>query len=146
MILVITVLLTTYFGFKSRKRKGTWWQRYGPTVLMALAVPLLMADLTRHELQDLGIWTGPSSNMYRPHCKVRGLNALLYNCLTPTGWFFTIFCTWSGFLCLVVATMWEVDLVGKIRRAWRDIDAIRAHRAAAAAEREPLVPVEANQV
>ena len=30
---------------------GTHWQRYGPLYLMLLAVPLVMADLTRHVLQ-----------------------------------------------------------------------------------------------
>ncbi len=32
-------------------RRGTLWQRQGPTILLALATPLLLADLTRHCLQ-----------------------------------------------------------------------------------------------
>ncbi|GFH20150.1 hypothetical protein HaLaN_17228, partial [Haematococcus lacustris] len=30
---------------------GTLWQRQGPTLLLALATPLLLADLVRHCLQ-----------------------------------------------------------------------------------------------
>ena len=44
-------------------------QRYASFYLVALAVPLIMADLLRHVLQDSGIWpaSGPwSSAMYVP--------------------------------------------------------------------------------
>lgn len=40
--------------------------RAGPTLLVALAVPLVCADLLRHVLQDSGIWSGASSHMYLP--------------------------------------------------------------------------------
>ena len=33
------------------KCRGTHWQRYGPLYLVGIAVPLVMADLTRHVLQ-----------------------------------------------------------------------------------------------
>ena len=38
--------------------------------------------------------------MYRPDCpSARGLHGLL--CLSFVGWFFTIFCTYTGFACMV---------------------------------------------
>lgn len=32
-------------------RRGSHWQKYGPLYLVSVAVPLIMADLTRHVLQ-----------------------------------------------------------------------------------------------
>ena len=31
--------------------RGTHWQKYGPLYLISLAIPFIMADLTRHVLQ-----------------------------------------------------------------------------------------------
>ena len=50
--------------------RGTHWQKYGPLYLVGLAVPLVMADLTRHVLQGgplalaLALW---------PSCSVQHL-------------------------------------------------------------------------
>ena len=41
--------------WKSLRRKGTRLNRHGPTVLVLIAVPLAMLDLTRHVLQDGGL-------------------------------------------------------------------------------------------
>ena len=123
--------------------RGTHWTRYGPLYLVGIAVPLVMADLTRHVLQgtisccnsacytfqvlhtcnlrisfhqtllrvlfqgmhavhaDSGIWSGPSSSMYRPHCghSERRLGGL--TCLSLTGWLFTIIFTYVGFACMI---------------------------------------------
>ena len=44
-------------------------RRYAPAILVCASVPLIMADLTRHVLQDAGIWPAGhdrwSSSMYR---------------------------------------------------------------------------------
>ena len=47
--------LTQYVHWKgvTSKRRGSFWRRHGPTILCALAVPLVMLDLTRHLLQDV---------------------------------------------------------------------------------------------
>jgi len=37
--------------WKSLTRQGTYWNRNGPTLLAAAAIPLVMLDLTRHVLQ-----------------------------------------------------------------------------------------------
>eukprot|EP00899_Mesostigma_viride_P024730 jgi/Mesvir1/5441/Mv15500-RA.1 len=46
-----------------------FWQRHGPLLLVLASVPLVMADLTRHVLQDSGYWPGGpgrwSSSMYQ---------------------------------------------------------------------------------
>ena len=76
-----------------------------------------MADLTRHILQDAGIWSGPSSQMYKPDCESK----LYFPCLSITGWFFTIIFTYTGFACLIGGTVWAADLVPKIKHAWKNI-------------------------
>lgn len=35
--------------------RGTVWQRQGPTILIALAIPLILADQLRHVLQGTHI-------------------------------------------------------------------------------------------
>eukprot|EP00983_Pelagomonas_calceolata_P031046 975090-Pelagomonas_calceolata.AAC.2 len=48
--------------------RGSVWERQGPTILMSIATPLVLADQLRHVLQDSGIWLPPSSSMYRDDC------------------------------------------------------------------------------
>lgn len=52
-------------------------------------------------IADSGIWSGPSSSMYKPHCghSERRLGGL--TCLSLTGWLFTIVFTYVGFACMV---------------------------------------------
>ena len=51
--------------------------------------------------QDAGVWTGPSSRMYRDDCSpVTGLHG--FYCLSLTGWVFSIFCTYTGFVLMIV--------------------------------------------
>lgn len=64
--------LTQYATHKCAQQRywrPTHLSRYGPAYLVALSVPLVMADLTRHVLQDAGFWkAGPSalsSAMYK---------------------------------------------------------------------------------
>lgn len=69
-----------------RRNKLTHWQRHGPFYLVLLSVPLVMADLTRHALQDAGEWPSPGSDMYQPNCHhTWGLRCLTWvRQLTPT--------------------------------------------------------------
>lgn len=111
--------LTQYVHWKgvTSKRRGSFWRRHGPTILCALAVPLVMLDLTRHLLQDAEIWTGPSSHMFRPDCSpTTGLSGI--RCLSWTGFFFTIVGTYTGFALLLIGVFWSAGFVGKVKRAW----------------------------
>jgi hypothetical protein len=97
--------------WKSLRRKGTRLNRHGPTVLVLIAVPLAMLDLTRHVLQDGGVWT--DSHMYRPgcpHADARCLNALGAACFLST---------YLGFAALIAGVLWSADLVTKVRDGWR---------------------------
>lgn len=107
---------------------GTHWQRFGPLYLVAASVPLVMADLTRHVLQDSGIWPSPSSDMYRPHCNhsVKRFGGIY--CLTLVGWLFTIVFTYLGFACMILGVFWAADLGRKVRIAWRQLRRARKRR------------------
>eukprot|EP00906_Rhabdomonas_costata_P013989 RCo020047 len=47
-----TVWMFVLFSAKQRLTKPTHWQRFGPLYCVSLAVPLVVADLLRHVLQD----------------------------------------------------------------------------------------------
>lgn len=89
--------------------------------LACAAVPLVMADLTRHVLQDAGFWPSPGSDMYRPGCDRSVSNLGGITCLTPIGVLFSLVFTYAGFICLIAGVVWGADLVPKVRAAWRDV-------------------------
>jgi len=96
-----------------KTRTGTHWQIYGPSYLTYIASILIMADLTRHVLQDLGIWTSDSwisSSMYVNDC-----NSETIACLSVVGFIFTIVLTYTGFTLLFYAALWNVQIVKKVR-------------------------------
>lgn len=99
---------------KKKDKKKTHWEIYGPVYFTALSVPLVMADLTRHILQDASIWPSPGSDEYRPDCTPDGIR-----CLSLIGWLFTIVFTWSGFLFLLLGVLWSADIHNKLRKAWK---------------------------
>lgn len=118
VILAVLTNLAQYTAYKCKDRRGSHWQRFGPLYLICAAIPLIMADLTRHVLQDAGVWSGPSSSMYRPDCSsVHGIHGL--RCLTLTGWFFTIVFTYTGFASLLVGVAWATNLHATVVSAWR---------------------------
>jgi len=119
--------LAQYVAWKTSVRKGRHWQKFGPLYLVCVAVPLVMADLTRHVLQDSGIWSGPSSSMYKPNCghSERRLGGI--TCLSLTGWLFTIVFTYIGFACMITGIFWGADMHIKLRKAWRGLRRARHH-------------------
>lgn len=117
--LAVLTNICQYIAWKTKGRKGSHWQRFGPLYICMLSVPLVMADLTRHLLQDSGVWASPGSSMYRPGCHVPG--PIKFRCLSLVGWLFTVLFTYSGFLCLIISTLWSARVGTKVRTAWRSI-------------------------
>ena len=106
------------FVFRQRKKRwGTFWQVNGPSVLVGIAFFLVLADPSRHVLQDQGVWTSESSNEYSSTCShghydednVWQHDESFY-CLTATGWGLTICCTYTGFFLLMLGTMWNANM------------------------------------
>lgn len=69
VVLAVLTNLVQFTAHGCQFRRGTHLRRYAPAYLIATSVPLLLADQTRHVLQDSGIWpAGPgkwSSSMYQ---------------------------------------------------------------------------------
>mmetsp|Transcript_11089 Transcript_11089/g.15100 ORF Transcript_11089/g.15100 Transcript_11089/m.15100 type:complete len:147 (+) Transcript_11089:341-781(+) len=121
VILAFLTNIAQYTYWKCLKRRGSHLERFGPLYLSVAAVPLVMADLTRHVLQDSGLWSGPSSSMYDESCcalhSCHGMHGL--GCLSVTGVFFTIIFTYSGFLCLLIGVFWAADIPKKVKITWQ---------------------------
>jgi len=105
-------------------RWGRHCNKYGPAWLATCAALLIMADLTRHVLQDLEWWKGgdwPGSSEYRSDCHEEN-----FSCLSVLGWVFTVVMTYLGFTLLFIATMWNAKICDKIkdfRRKWAELRA-----------------------
>lgn len=109
--LAVLTNLAQMVYWKSLTRKGTYWNRNAPTLLVLLAVPLVMFDLTRHVLQDGEIWE--DSHMYRPYCIHRDIR-----CLSGLGLACAL-ATYGGFACLVTGVLWSANMHKKVRDGWR---------------------------
>lgn len=100
-------------ALKKRKRM-TFWKKWGPFMLTFAAMFLILADLLRHVLQDTNVWPEgpwPGSSEYRSNCPKENVT-----CLSAVGWIFTIICTYTGFVLLFIGTMWNANFVQKIKQ------------------------------
>jgi len=120
--LAIMIGLCIYVGLKRKERWGSWCRINGPLIFSIIASIFIMADLTRHVLQDLEWWPAgpwPGSSEYRPDCHEE-----TFKCLAPLGWVFTVVLTYLGFALLVVGTMWNANICDKVqdfREKWAEL-------------------------
>jgi len=113
-----------FYCAKKKRTKFPFGKKYGPFMLTVAAALLIMADLLRHVLQDVNVWKAgpwPGSNEYRPNCNQENVT-----CLSAIGWIFTIVCTYSGFILLFCGTMWNANLLHKLREIKRQWQALRS--------------------
>eukprot|EP01083_Nonionella_stella_P092348 258497_1 len=118
------LMVNGFIWWSARKKRGPKCARYGPLVMTMVAAVLIMADLSRHVGQDLGWWAMPQ---YQPHCGSESVR-----CLSAIGVFFTIVCTYSGYILLAVGTMWNANICKKLRIIRRRFREIRNQRRGAA--------------
>jgi hypothetical protein len=112
-MMILVNIYIFYCARTKRKRAKTFTQKYGPLMLTILAALFIMADLTRHVLQDLKVWKEgpwPGSSQYRSGCPHENVT-----CLSAVGVVFTIIFTYTGFILLFIGTMWNANLVAKLR-------------------------------
>lgn len=95
------------------KRRGIGGSVYGPALLVSVASILIIADPTRHVLQDLQIIGAP---MYKPHCHME-----TFACLSIIGWFVTVFCTYVGFALFFGGVLWNSNIFDRIAKQWKDL-------------------------
>jgi len=123
------IALVIYIRYTAKNRWGSHMQVYGPTYLCILAALMIMADLTRHVLQDADIWPAPGSSQYRPDCHEESME-----CLSVLGWVFTIALTYGGFASLFIGTLWNASICEKLadfKAKWRELRQQAADEAAA---------------
>ncbi len=139
-------LMSVVLGFTVHTRKNRlhmkgWWKVNGPLVLVVIAIPLIIADILRHVLQDEGAWLACikladgscawySSAEYKSGEAESTSDENLTH-LSTIGILFTIVCTYSGFILLAVGTLWNANIMSKIkviRSKWRQLRAQAAAR------------------
>lgn len=87
-----------FVATRTRGKVGSYFQRWGPFWLIFVGMILMLADLTRHLVNDaFNIWS--MDNIY-------------------TKIWITYVATWTGALCLVCGVFWETRFVAKIKAAY----------------------------
>jgi len=122
--LTMMIGINIYIAYKSQNRKRPHWVKYGPLYFTLIAALLVMADLTRHVLQDLNVWKSgpfPGSSQYRDGC-----NEETIKCLSVVGVFFTIIATYLGFIFLFIGTMWNANILVKLKQIRKQWQLLRA--------------------
>eukprot|EP00456_Euglypha_rotunda_P007721 TRINITY_DN1139_c0_g1_i1.p1 TRINITY_DN1139_c0_g1~~TRINITY_DN1139_c0_g1_i1.p1 ORF type:complete len:125 (-),score=5.98 TRINITY_DN1139_c0_g1_i1:198-572(-) len=122
------VALIAYVGWHSRTRWGSHWQKYGPTYLTIASTILILADLIRHVLEDQDVWPARLSNGWGSDEYSEGCPHENMHCLSTVGWLFTVVATYSGFLLLVIGTMWNANICDKvkdIKAEWRRLRSLQ---------------------
>mmetsp|Transcript_76720 Transcript_76720/g.237620 ORF Transcript_76720/g.237620 Transcript_76720/m.237620 type:complete len:165 (+) Transcript_76720:360-854(+) len=143
------------YGKTKRVRQGKpFFRKWGPFLCIFASLFLMMADLTRHLVNDawgtdctsldrdafpdsvLGFRNSPTGGFtpvgpdFEKYC--RSVNAAneytSTGALSVYGWVFTIFCTWSGFALLFVGIFWALSLPQKVAAQWRSIRSGRARQ------------------
>ncbi len=82
-------------------------------MLVFVASTLIIADPTRHVLQDLQLI---GASMYKPH-----YHAETFACLSIVGWFVTVFCTYVGFALVIGGVLWNSNIFDRIAKQWMDL-------------------------
>jgi len=117
--LAIMIALIVYIRYTAKFRFGSHMETYGPTYLCLLAALMIMADLSRHVLQDADVWPAPGSSQYRPDCHEESME-----CLSAIGWLFTFALTYGGFTLLFIGTLWNANICEKLKdfkEKWREL-------------------------
>jgi len=94
-----------------------------------MASLLIMADLTRHVLEDTKVWPPILSNGWgaAQYFESATCTTEVFRCLTKVGWIFTVVFTYAGFALLMFGTFWNSNIISKLklfRAKWRQLRGI----------------------
>lgn len=126
-MMVVFVGYTTYATRTRRAHVRPTLRRIGPLMLACVAAVLIVLDPIRHVLMDE---TGGHIDgadlawLLREYTSAPDCDTESFKCFALGGWIFTFACTYVGFACLLVSTLWMVDARQKLRdmrERWREI-------------------------
>lgn len=83
LINVVVLGTVLVFTFRQAPRRHGVRYQYGPCYLIALAAVCILADNSRHVLQDLGVWAPgpwPGSSQYHGNCEWRWISKTVRDC------------------------------------------------------------------
>lgn len=136
LALMCVVLGFMVYTRRNRLRYKSFWKRNGPLILVCIAIPLIMADIIRHVLQDEGVWLScipkPEGGCYwyssaeykSGEAETTSDENLTH--LSTIGILFAIVATYSGFILLAFGTLWNANIMAKIKllkEQWRTLRA-----------------------
>jgi len=77
--------LCIFITYKARERSAwpTWWNRWGPTILIWISLPFILADPLRHVLEDNNIWEGCNRRCGEVWPERCAWSANMYHCALP---------------------------------------------------------------
>jgi len=118
-------MMNVYTIYTAKRRSGTAWNKWGPSILVIIASVLIMLEPTRHLWMDYHV-LGSNWAEYQESC-----DADWFYCLSAVGWLITIGATYIGFTLLLVGSLWNANIMSKlrlIRQKWNAL--IHRHREA----------------
>jgi len=142
LFMMILVNGFIFYTLKNRSRSRGFCHYWGPFMFTLCCVPLIMADLCRHVLQDTGVWKecdrAPdviwdsscnwASNQFKCSeypdvgCVPNSHENMAH--LSYVGVLFTVCFTYLGFALLFVGVLWNANIVKKlkeIRQQWIEL-------------------------
>jgi hypothetical protein len=124
-MMIVFVSYTAWSTHKRRRHISSFWIRCGPLLCAIYAALLIMLEPIRHLVMDhtSGIIGGTNFRWLLAEYR-SGCDAENYTCFATGGWIFTFACTWTGFLLLMISTLWLIDARQKFRQfraKWRQI-------------------------
>jgi len=142
LFMMILVNGFIFYTVKNRSRSRGCCHYWGPFILTLCCVPLIMADLFRHVLQDTGVWKecdrppdviwdsscNWASNQFKCSelpkvgCVPNSHENMAH--LSYIGVLFTVCFTYIGFALLFIGVLWNANIVKKlkeIRQQWIEL-------------------------
>lgn len=132
---MVVMIVLHVRSLKNRSYMSTC-SRNGPLILTVIAAILILADPTRHVLQETEIWPATidgkrypgSSAMYREDCTIGNdedsVSRETILCLSTIGWIFYL-ATFLGFIFLFIAVLWNANILEKCRLIRQQWNALR---------------------
>jgi len=128
MTVMLNIVQYAYWTCLSRRQHVTkHWDKYGPVYLLMVAAVLVTVQPMM--ILIIGSWypgkdgpDGCNANPEKWPCHNAFWDNTATNSFFPnqaSGWLIQVFCTYVGYILLVVGVVQATDMVNKMKRTWR---------------------------